>query len=96
MKSKKQQILDYRIILKPDKRIGKNNRCYVALCPTLGLADDGETAQEALANIKSTIIFHLDCLQKEHKEIPTDNLSEEQVTNTQIKFTPNSSTRFAF
>ncbi len=70
MKSKKQQILDYRIILKPDKRIGREDRCYVALCPTLGLADDGDTAQEALANIKSTIIFHLDCLKKEHKEIP--------------------------
>ena len=51
-------ILDYRVIIKPDERVGSGKSCYVAYCPTLGVADDGDTVEEALKNIKSTIEFH--------------------------------------
>jgi len=95
MRSQKKTILDYRVILKPDESLDSKKSCYVAFCPTLGVVDDGPTPQEALKNIKSTIIFHLECLQKEHKEIPVDNPNEEMVTNTQVPFSPNSLTRFA-
>jgi len=59
--------------LRPDKRSNSKKSCYVAFCPTLGgVVDDGDNPQEALDNIQSTIAFHIDCLQKEHKEIPVD------------------------
>ena len=39
-------ILDYRVILRPDKRSGSKKSCYVAFCPTLGVVDDGDNPQE--------------------------------------------------
>lgn len=95
MKSQKKSVLDYRVILKPDKRLGSKKSCYVAFCPTLGVVDDGDTPQEALKNIRTTIIFHLKCLQKERKEIPVDKPNEEMVTNTQVPFSLSPLTRFA-
>lgn len=88
-------VLNYRVILRPDIRLGSKKSCYVAFCPTLGLADDGDTPQEALDNIQGTIIFHVECLQKERKEIPVDRPNEELVTNTQVPFSPTLYTRFA-
>lgn len=88
-------ILDYRVVLRPDKRLGSNKSCYVAFCPTLGVVDDGDTPQEALDNLQNTILFHVECLQKEHQEIPVDRPNEELVTNTQISFSSTQYTRFA-
>lgn len=85
MKSQKKYILDYRVIIKPDKRTGSNKSCYVASCPTLGIADDGNTVEEAFKNIRSLIAFHLECLRDEGKEVPVDNPHEELVANTQIQ-----------
>jgi len=95
MKQQK-SILDYRVILRLDKSLGSKKSCYVAFCPTLGVADDGATPQEAIDNIQGTIAFHIECLQKERKEIPVDKPNEELVTNTQVPFSPTSYTRFAF
>lgn len=95
MEPQKKYILDYRIILKPDKRTGGDEPCFVAYCPTLGIADDGGSPQEALENIHKTITFHLECLQKEGKEIPVDKPNEELVTNTQVELSLSSPFRFA-
>jgi len=92
---KKQTVLDYRVILRQDKRLGSKKSCYVAFCPTLGVADDGDTPQDALDNIQGTISFHIDSLQKERKEIPVDRPNEELVTNTQVPFSLTSTTKFA-
>ena len=91
----KQTVLDYRVILKPDKSLGSNKPCYVAYCPTLGVADDGNSPEQALSNIQETIAFHIECLQKEHKEIPVDKPNEELVTNMQVPFLLNPQTRLA-
>ena len=85
MKSPKKYDLDYRVVVKPDKRMGSGKHCYVASCPTLGIADDGDTVEEALENIRNTITFHIECLQEEGKEIPVDSPHEELVTNTQVQ-----------
>ena len=95
MKPQKKIILDYRVVLKPDNRLGSKKPCFVAYCPTLGVVDDGDTPQEALKNIGNTISFHLKCLQKEAKEIPVDKPNEEMVTNAQVSFSFNQLTRFA-
>jgi len=49
------KILNYRIIIEPDKRTGSNTSCYSALCPILGIADSGDTIEEAIENIKKRI-----------------------------------------
>jgi len=88
-------VLDYRVIIRQDTYPDSKKSCYVAFCPTLGVVDDGRSPQEALDNLQSTIAFHIDCLQKEHKEIPVDKPSEEFVTNTQVPFSFTPCTRFA-
>ena len=92
---RKSYILDYRVVVKPDKRLGNNRLCFVAYCPTLGVADDGDSVQEALANIRKTITFHMECLQKEGREIPIDKPEEELVTNTRFQFSFGPTIRFA-
>ncbi len=95
MKLRKNYILDYRVVVKPDRRSGSNKSCFVAYCPTLGVADDGDTLEGALTNIRKTIVFHLECLQEEKKEIPVDKPCEELVANAQVKLSTTSSVRFA-
>lgn len=60
--------LHYNIIINPDRRTGTEELCYSVYCPSLGLADEGETIESAIANIKKLISFHLDCLVKEGVE----------------------------
>ena len=80
MRTQNNYILDYRVVIKPDKRLNSNKLCFIALCPTIGVADDGETVQEALENIRKAIVFHLKCLQEEKKEIPVDTLMSPSIT----------------
>lgn len=91
MKSRKGYVLNYRIVIKPDKRLDSGKPCFVAYCPTLGVVDDGDTIEKALENIQKTIAFHLKCLQKEGKEVSMDKPSEELVANTQVKLSFTSS-----
>ena len=37
------KVLNYRIIITPDKQTGTSKPGYTALCPSLGVADDGDT-----------------------------------------------------
>lgn len=50
------KILNYRVVVEPDERTGSNKPCFVAYCPTLGVADDGDTIDEALGNIREAIV----------------------------------------
>ena len=48
-------VLNYRVIVEPDTQTGTGKPGFTALCPTLGVADDGDTVEEALANVKGAI-----------------------------------------
>jgi len=74
------KVLNYRIIVEPDTETGTGKPGYTALCPTLGVADDGNTIEEALANIQKLITFHLECLREEGKEIPAADSQESLIT----------------
>ena len=76
---------NYRIIVEPDERTGTNKPCFTAYCPTLGLADDGDTLQEALENIKRLINFHIENLAAEGKEIPFDETSKDVITSVSVE-----------
>jgi predicted RNase H-like HicB family nuclease len=66
---------NYQVIIYPDKTEGGKD-CFTAFSPALGIADYGETVEEAFKNIKSLIKFHLECLKKEKAQIPEDLVSE--------------------
>ncbi|MBI4035631.1 type II toxin-antitoxin system HicB family antitoxin [Candidatus Daviesbacteria bacterium] len=76
------QILNYRIIIEPEK-IGKKI-VYNAYCPTLGLADYGDTIDEAFKNIQSLVKFHIESLLKDGLEVPSENTEEEVITSTKV------------
>lgn len=76
------QVLNYRIIIEPEK-MGKKI-AYNAYCNTLGLADYGYSVDEAIKNIKSLIKFHIECLLEDGIEVPTENTEEELITSTRV------------
>lgn len=76
------QVLSYRIIIEPEK-MGKK-KVYNAYCPTLGVADYGDSIDEAVKHIRSLIKFHIECLLEEGLEVPPENTEKEIVTSTKV------------
>lgn len=87
------QVLNYRIIIEPEKQ-GKKV-VYNAYCPTLDIADYGDTIDEVLKSIKDGINLALEYLAKEGKEIPVDNIKDQTVTNTQVSIPTGAKIAFA-
>lgn len=77
------RILSYRIIIEPEKQ-GKKT-VYNAYCPTLGVADWGDSIDAVLASIKDGIELALESLAQEGKEIPVDNIDKEMVASAQVE-----------
>ena len=77
------QVLNYRIIIEPEKQ-GKKT-VYNAYCPTLGVADWGDSIDAVLKSIKDGIELALESLAEEGKEIPIDNIREQTVTTTEVR-----------
>lgn len=80
----KTKILNYRVIINPDKQTGTGKSGYTALCPSLGVADDGDTIDEALINIKGAIKAYVESLVKDKQPVPVDEPEHDIVTTTQI------------
>lgn len=80
----KTHILDFPVVIEPDTETGTGRAGYSAYCPSLGVADDGDTIDEALANIRKTIEFHLECLRSENETIPQGGHSI--FTSVQVPF----------
>lgn len=78
------KVLNYRIIVTPDTQTGAGRRGYTALCPTLGVADDGDTIDKALANVKGAIEMYVASLVEDKQQVPVDDLEHDVVTATQI------------
>lgn len=81
----KTRILNYRIIVTPDTQTGTGKPGFTAYCPTLGVADDGNTIEEALANTKKAMEIYIESLAEDKQPIPVDNPEHDIVTTTQIK-----------
>lgn len=76
------QVLNYRIIIEPEK-MGRKT-VYNAYCPTLGLADYADSIDQAIKNIRSLIKFHIECLLKDGIDVPQENTFEELVMSTKV------------
>jgi len=79
------KILNYQVIIYPDKTVGSNKPCFTAFCPALEIADSGKNIEEAFENIKSLIRFHLECLKKEKAPIPESFALEKEGLITTAK-----------
>ncbi|MBL7159069.1 type II toxin-antitoxin system HicB family antitoxin [Candidatus Microgenomates bacterium] len=80
----KMKVLNYRIIITPDAQTGTGKTGYTAFCPTLGVADDGDTIEEALKNVKGAIQAYVDSLVEDKQVVPVDQPQQDMVTTTQI------------
>lgn len=76
------QVLNYRIIIEPEK-MGKKV-VYNAYCSTLGVADYGDSIDEAFKNIQSLVKFHIESLLKDGLEVPMENTGAEVVTSAKV------------
>ncbi len=77
------QILNYWIIIEPEKQGRKT--VYNAHCPTLGVADYGDSIEEAIKSIKKGMELVVEYMVDEGKEIPVDQLEGHMLVSTQIK-----------
>lgn len=80
----KTTLLNYSVIIEPDTETGTNKPVFSAYCPTLGLADYGNSIDQAIKRIKKMIEFHLDCLVEEGKKIPQPNTTQGIFTHVQV------------
>jgi len=80
----KTKILNYRIIVTPDVQTGINKPGFTAVCPILGVADDGDTVEKALRNIKVAIQTYIDSLVEDKIPVPVDQPQNDIVTTTQV------------
>jgi predicted RNase H-like HicB family nuclease len=78
--------LRYNIVIMPDRRTGTNEPCYLVECPNLGLADQGDTIEEALENIKKLITFHVNCLKAEGEEVKDEAKEGSMLTTVHIPY----------
>lgn len=84
----KTKVLNYRIIVSPDTQTGTGKAGFTALCPTLGVADDGDTIEEALDNVKGAIQVYIDSLVEDKESVPVDQTQRDIVTTTQVTAPP--------
>lgn len=77
------KVLNYRVIIEPET-YADGSKVYNAYCPTLGVADYGDSVEEVLKSIKDGISLAIESLSKESKEIPTDNIEDQIVTSVKI------------
>lgn len=62
----------YSVLLIPEPEVGG----YSVTVPSLpGLFTQGDTVEEALANAREAIAFHLECLREEGEPIPEESTS---------------------
>lgn len=79
------KLLNYRVIVEPET-YPNGDKVYNAYCPTLGITDYGDSIEEALESLKDGIELAVESLSKENLEIPSDDLSTQIVTQTQIQY----------
>ncbi len=63
------KVLNYRIIITPEKHEGKI--VYNALCPALGVADWGETIDQAIQHIQGAMECYIEALMEDKQPIPS-------------------------
>lgn len=76
------KVLNYRILITPEKHEGRT--VYNAYSPTLGVADWGETIEQAKHHIKGAIECHVEGLIEDNQPIPTPDEPDVMIVTTSI------------
>lgn len=76
------KIFNYRVIIEPEK-MGRKT-VYNAYCPSLGIADYGDSIEKALDSMRDGIELAIQSLKEEGKEVPKDNIEEQFITAVRI------------
>ena len=65
------KVYDYKVIMEPDESGG-----YIVTCPSFtGCYSQGDTIEEALANIREAILLCIEDIEEEGEEIPDPSRS---------------------
>ena len=79
-------ILNYRIIVEPDERVGSGEKGFSAYCPTLDVADGGDTIEKALSSIQEGIECRIEALITDGLPVPqADNVETTVVATSKVK-----------
>lgn len=81
------KVLNYRIVVEPDSQTGTGKPGFTAYCPTLGVADDGDTVEEAIKNVRGAIKAYVGSLVEDGKTVPIDQIEKDFITSAQIQIT---------
>lgn len=76
------RVTNYRIIIEPELQDGK--KVYNAYCPTLSVADYGDSIEEALSSIHDGIELAIESLVEEGKDVPVDDITNQVIATTQV------------
>ncbi len=82
------KVLNYRIIVEKEKSAIKRKYVFNAYCPTLGIADYGNTIDQAIDRITSLIHFHIESLIEEKRAVPVEKDATTVITSIAIKASP--------
>lgn len=70
----------YTVIVEPDE-----DGVFVATVPTVpGVAEQGDSVEEALERLKEALVFHLESMEMEGEEIPPSDEPEREVRNVEL------------
>ncbi|OGY08129.1 MAG: hypothetical protein A2782_03905 [Candidatus Blackburnbacteria bacterium RIFCSPHIGHO2_01_FULL_43_15b] len=78
-------ILNYRVIIEPEK-YPSGDLVYNAHCPTLGVADYGDTVDEALSSIQDGIELAIETLASKGEGVPVDNIEQQIIASAKVTF----------
>lgn len=81
----KTTILNYRIIVEKE-RLDNGKIIYATYVPTLGIADCGDTIDEALKQTEEGIKLYVETLIEEKEAIPPPDTEEAFMTVKRIEF----------
>ena len=76
--------LTYRILIETDQRTGTDEPAYTAYVPTLGIATDGDTLDETLANAREAIEAYVVSLEADGLDVPEADKERYVVATTTI------------
>jgi len=79
------KVLNYRIIIEKERSDKKGKYVFNAHCPTLGVADYGNTIDQAIERITSLIQFHIESLIEEKYPVPIEEDVTTVITSVSIK-----------
>jgi len=83
------KVLNYRIIVEPDTQTGTKKSGYTAYCPTLGVADDGQTIEKAIENVRGAVKAYVESLIADNVSVPIDQPEKDFVTTTSVNISGN-------